>query len=106
MVLVTRRLRLHAALCAIVLSIAAGIVQNEGPGGAIGFLVLISPALAITATKALNRRGSASAMSAFQIATSFVKYAIFTWLALIAIGVALIVALFMVCLATGPPSFH
>jgi hypothetical protein len=89
-----------------VLCIAVGFAQDAGPEGALGFLLFLSPALVITATKALNRRQSASAMSTFQIATSFVKYAIFTGLALFGIGVAIIAALFVVCLATGPPSFH
>ena len=90
----------------LVLCITAGIADDSGLIGALGFLAFLSPALVITATKVLNRRDSAEPMSAFQIATSFVKYAIFTWLTLIGIAVAILAALFVVCMVGGGPNFH
>ena len=93
-------------LAFIVFCMTVGIAMDEGVGASAGFLLFLLPGFGITTTKFLNRRDSATAMSAFQVAVSFVKYTIFTYLVVIGIFVALLVATIAVCLSSGPINFH
>lgn len=85
----------------LLLLMVTGIAVDEGIESAIGFLFFLAPAFVITATKALKRRGTENAMSAWQISKTFILWAIGTWLLLIGIVIAAVAALFVVCMAGG-----
>lgn len=90
----------------LLLFMMAGIAANDGPESVIGFLLFLTPAFVITLTKTLRRRDTENPMSLLKITTTFLFWSIGSVLLLIGLVIALVAALFVVCLVEGPPNFH
>lgn len=93
-------IRVVGGMIALVLAlIFAGLMVDGQYGGAIALIILLLPAGLVTLTKALKRQSEGDAMTATEKAGTFLLSLAVTVGAIVALGVAACVALFIACLA-------